>query len=103
MPITMPIRTPSARTLAELEAGKKRVMQHAHPKMIEALKRAGLDTSKIKDPTTLQFHMELAKGVGAIPETMTMRHCASCGGEHKEGQRCPKVAEYVERHLVRNP
>ena len=101
MPST-PTRPLSDRTRAEMEAGRKQVFRHGHTQMIESLREAGLDTKEITDPTVLAFHMEMAKAVGAVPETKAMRHCASCGGEHKMGERCPKVQAYVDRthHVV---
>jgi hypothetical protein len=84
----------SARTLAEIEAGRRRVFIHTRAEGFSQLKAAGLDVSVITDPVLFAFHTEVAKQSGAIPAKKT-RHCAVCGQEHLHGERCPVARQRV--------
>lgn len=91
----IPTRTPSARTLAEIEAGKKALVVHKHADAIVKLAAAGFNIPKGIDEATLLANLALAEHADALPEEVATYHCVICGSHHKKGERCPKVGFMV--------
>jgi hypothetical protein len=78
----------SDRTLAEMEVGRKRVLQHRYYENISRLREAGLDTRGINNPELLAFHKELAKASGALPEPKRRCFCRKCFHVHDPAEAC---------------
>jgi hypothetical protein len=80
-------KLPSAKTLLEMEAGRKKVFENSHEENILKLREAGL-TVEVTDLTSLAFHLELARGSGALPEEKVRKLCRKCMRVHDPKDPC---------------
>lgn len=91
-----PTRAISARTQAEMEAGRRRVTQERRSGDIAKLKASGTVVPKDADDDLITAYVALAAQADAIPEDNGTYRCKICSQDHKIGSRCPNSArKYV--------